>query len=237
MRKGILYGIGVGPGEASYLTLKGYRLLQEIRRIIIPVTAKGGVGTAYEIVKDWIPPDAVCIEQVYPMSYDRSVLCQAWEANAAEIGGILAAGEDAAFLTLGDPFVYSTYSYLYDAVVQKGYQAVTVPGITSFQAASARIGRPLTRGDEKLAVLTGGEDMNELEAILRIFDTVVVVKVNRVFPLIYRFLAEVNLLHHAYLVQNLGMADERVELLAAVSDPAQRLPYFTTLVIRKGCER
>ena len=45
---------------------------------------------------------------------------------------LLDGGKDVAFLTLGDPTVYSTYLYLHRKVTARGYEAEIIPGVPSF---------------------------------------------------------------------------------------------------------
>ncbi|MCK4258126.1 MAG: precorrin-2 C(20)-methyltransferase [Halanaerobiales bacterium] len=232
--KGIFYGIGVGPGYQGLLTMQGYQILQKVNVIVLPVKKAGMKSIAYEIVKDYIPTDAQILEQVYPMSYSSEVLDQAWKENTAEIAKYLDKGDEVAFLTLGDAFVFSTYSYIHQLLSKQGYNAETISGITSFQAASAKAGIPLVQGNEKLAVLPGTEDLEELEQILKFFDTVVILKVNRVFEEIYAFLERKNLLTNSYMVSNLGLKEEKIYLdIPSLDTDETKLPYLTTLIIRR----
>ena len=65
----------------------------------------------------------------------------------------LKAGKDVAFLTIGDPFVYSTYIYLLNHIKDIGYEIETVPGITSFCACASIANEHLVIGNEPLLIL------------------------------------------------------------------------------------
>lgn len=234
--RGIFYGIGVGPGNQGLLTMAGYQVLQEVKIVVVPVKKFGERSLAYQIVKEYIPEETRIVEQVYPMSYSSEVLDQAWNENQKEIAEYLSAGESVAFLTLGDPFVFSTYSYIYQYLDQQGYSTETISGITSFQAASAKAGVPLVQGNEKLAVLPGTDHLEDLERIIELFDTIVILKVNRVFEEIYSFLKERGLLCQSFMVSNLGLPEEEMYLeLSSLNEREIKLPYLTTLIIHKGC--
>lgn len=236
MEKGIFYGIGVGPGEEGLITLAGYQVLQKVELIIIPAKNINQKSRAYDIIRNIIPDDVRVLKQAYPMSSDPSVLEKAWQINQAEISQYLEEGKDVAFITLGDPFIYSTYSYIYQLLAEEGYQIETIPGISSFQALSARVGKPLVQGDEKLALLPGINDSQELEDILDLFETVVILKVSRSYKMIYQVLEERNLLDKAYLVSKLGFNGEEVKEELSSDAKGKKLPYLTTLIIKKGCE-
>ncbi len=234
---GCFYGIGVGPGKSGLLTLEGYQILQQVQVVIVPVKKVGSHSLAFEIVKPFISTDKTVVEQLYPMSYDQWRLNQAWQANQQEISSYLDEGLDVAFLTLGDPFVYSTYSYIYQFLTKKGYPGTTISGITSFQAASALAGRPLVQGEERLAILSGTDNLDELEQILELFDTVVILKVNRIFAKVYQLLAVKDWLKSSYLVSSVGMLEEQVYSDLSVLAVDEKFPYLTTLIIHKGSDR
>ena len=141
MEKGKLYGVGVGPGDPELLTKKAERVLREADVVAVP--DKGaGEKTALNIVADIVGGK----ELLYcptPMVRDRAVLDGCYEKIADDICALLDAGKVVAFITLGDPTVYSTYIYVHKKVLARGYAAELVPGVPSFCAVAARLNTSL----------------------------------------------------------------------------------------------
>ena len=148
-----LYGIGVGPGDKELLTLKAVRIIGEVPVIVVPSGKAGGRSIALEIAQDYINSNAEVIVKHFPMGTEEQEgkIYEAFQAIEEK----LKAGKDVAFLTLGDPFVYSTYIYLLKYIQEKGYLVETVPGITSFCACASIAGQPLVIGDEGLLIIPG----------------------------------------------------------------------------------
>lgn len=153
MMTGKLYGIGVGPGDPELLTLKAVRIIESCDIVIAPSAMKGGSSIALDTVRAYIPKETKRQILHFPMGADNTdeKIYQAYQI----IESYLQEGKTVAFLTIGDPFVYSTYIYVLEYFEGKGYNIETIPGITSF-CASASLGQvPLVIGDEKLLILPG----------------------------------------------------------------------------------
>jgi len=148
-----LYGIGVGPGDKELLTLKAVRILGSAEVIVVPSAMKSGKSIALETAEDYINKDAEILIKHFPMGGEEQE-GKIYEAFKA-IEEKLLEGKDVAFLTIGDPFVYSTYIYLLEHIKGKGFETETVPGITSFCACASIAGEPLVIGDEPLLIVPG----------------------------------------------------------------------------------
>ncbi len=148
-----LYGIGVGPGDKELITLKAARIIGSVPVIVAPSGMAGGKSIALEIAQDYISSHAEVIVKHFPMGGEEQEekIYEAFQAIEEK----LKAGKDVAFLTIGDPFVYSTYIYLLKYIKEKGYETETVPGITSFCASASIAGVPLVIGDEGLLIVPG----------------------------------------------------------------------------------
>lgn len=146
-----LYGIGVGPGSEELLTIKAVNILKSAKIIIAPSSKNGGDSIALQACKKYINKDAEIIVKHFPMgkSDREEKIYNAFKT----IEDYLQKDEDVVFLTIGDPFVYSTYIYLLEYINKKGYETETVPGITSFCAAASLAGEELVIGDEPLLIL------------------------------------------------------------------------------------
>ena len=134
-----LYGVGVGPGDPELMTLKAVRAIRECDVIAIPGSGQK-INAAYTIVKKAVPEveEKELAEIPMPMTRDSRKLEESHRAGTEQITAYLDQGKSVAFLTLGDPSVYSTYMYIHHRIVSRGYAAEMIPGIPSFCAAAAR---------------------------------------------------------------------------------------------------
>ena len=152
--KGIAYGVGVGPGDPEYMTLKACRLIRENEIIALPgkvpqesVAYKIAVGAVPELAeKTLVPVDM-------PIVRDREKIDAQHRAAAKLFETYLDEGKNVVFLTLGDSTIYCTFSYIQHYLERDGYTVELVSGITSFCAAAARLGVSLTEWDEPLHIL------------------------------------------------------------------------------------
>ncbi|ADH60198.1 precorrin-2 C20-methyltransferase [Thermoanaerobacter mathranii subsp. mathranii str. A3] len=197
-----LYGIGVGPGEESLITLKAVKILQKVDVVIAP-TSKGEGSIAYEIAKPYIKGDVIFME--FPMTYSKEDLKTKWEENVKKIKELLDEGKDVAFITIGDPMIYSTYIYILKGI--KDYEVETIPGITSYSAAASRLNIPIAEGNETFAVISSG-DVTEISKALDMFDNVVLMKISRRYEEIVNLLKEKRF--KGYLVIKCGHQDEKI---------------------------
>ena len=138
--KGTLYGVGVGPGDPELMTVKAIRMIRENDIIAVP-GAEVKETVAYKIAVQAVPElaDKELLPIYMPMTHDPKELEENHAKGAKALEACLDAGKNVVFLTLGDPCVYSTFSYLQHRVEADGYHTELVSGITSFCAAAARL--------------------------------------------------------------------------------------------------
>ncbi|MEG0308617.1 MAG: cobalt-factor II C(20)-methyltransferase [Clostridium sp.] len=146
-----LYGVGVGPGDKELLTLKAVKTIEMCDVIVAPSAMKGGTSIALGIAEDFITEDKEVMIKQFPMGGEdqEEKIFEAFKAIEEK----LKEGKNIAFLTLGDPFVYSTYIYLLKYIEEHGFEVETVPGITSFCASASLAQKPLVIGDEPLLIM------------------------------------------------------------------------------------
>ena len=146
-----LYGIGVGPGDKELITVKAVNRIKNVDIIVVPTATVSRESMAYNIAKDYIKEGTEVIFKHFPMGGEEQEkkIYEAYE----DIYELINKGHDVAFLTIGDPFVFSTYTYLLEHMKDKGIEVETIPGITSFCASASLVGRPLVIGDEPLLIL------------------------------------------------------------------------------------
>ena len=158
--KGIAYGVGVGPGDPEYMTLKACRLIRENEIIAVPGKVPQE-SVAYRIAAAAVPElaEKTLVPVWMPMVRDREKIREQHREAARLLETYLEKGQNVVFLTLGDPTVYCTFSYIQHHLEADGYPIELVSGVTSFCAAAARLGIPLAEWDEPLSIHPAVHDL------------------------------------------------------------------------------
>jgi len=230
--KGILYGIGVGPGDPELITLKAVNLLKDIDVVVAPRTGNKVNSTALSIARPHLRGDAEILELIFPMTDDENQLNKAWENNKEFILSLLEQGKRVAFLTLGDPMLYSTYIYVLRLLAKHPVTIETVPGITSFCAAASRAGFPLAEGDDILTIIPATCGRDKLSQAMAVSDNVVLMKVSRNTSELIEQMHLQGLSQHAVMVSKCGHPDESVQ--TDINDPSNlKSVYLSTILARK----
>ncbi len=229
---GIFYGIGVGPGDPELLTIKAMRAIEQVDVLIAPKTEKKDGSVALSIAKPYLKRDIEIVYQVFPMVKGFAEDTAAWEANKTEILGLLQAGKNVAFLTLGDPMFYSTYIYVYRLLEHEDIEIRTIPGIPAFTAIASQVGRPVVEGDDVLAVIPATANPDKIQGALAAADNVVLMKVYKNFSDIAHQLAAHGMAEQAVLVSRAGLEGEVVvdDIMAHAHD---KLNYLSTILTRR----
>ena len=230
---GTFWGIGVGPGDPEWLTVKGLRVLRSAAVVALPQNKQGQPGMAYEIVREFLSPEQKILPLALPFVRDEAILQAAWAAAARELRPFLQQGRDVVFLSEGDISFYSTFTYVARALqdLAPTLNIRTVPGICSPLAAAAAIGEPLASACEKVAILPVLDRPEELVRALEWADVVVLMKVASAYPTVWQVLAERNLLERARLAAWVG--GERQTILPNLVEAADYKPhYFSLLIVR-----
>jgi precorrin-2/cobalt-factor-2 C20-methyltransferase len=233
---GSLIGVGVGPGDPELLTIKGLRALREADHVFVPVGDTGETGRAERVVHAHLDPGRAG-RLLFALSDDASARSENWERAAREVSEPLRRGETCAFATIGDPNVYSTFTYLARTVRQyvPGATVETIPGITAMQELAARGGAVLLEGDERLALLPFTAGVNALRGALSGFETVVCYKGGSKLREVLEVAGEEERLEDATYGSRLGMEGE--EVVAASEVVGREGPYLSTLIFtRRGRE-
>lgn len=231
-----LIAVGVGPGDPELLTLKGARLIREADVVVTPIGDRSESSIAHGIIRDLVDPKRQqLLTQVYPMKKDPAEMEDSWQSSAAEVAQLVRAGKTLVFITIGDPLLYSTFLYLY-RILRADYPDIAielVPGISSIFAAAAAAGVPLGLAADRIAVLPATFEEEKLRQTLIDFDTVVLMKVHRVFDRVYELLLELGLENHGVWVRRVGSSEEEV-VTDLASLVGQQLDYLSLLIVRKS---
>lgn len=236
---GKLYGIGIGPGDPELITWKGLRRIALCSTIAVP-KSKTGEGLAMQITKEALKleyPELVkedplggkeWISLDLPMTRDEALLQKSRDQAAQIIMIRLDKGEDIAYLTLGDPTIYSTYGYIQERVLAAGYEVETIPGIPSFCAAAARLNTTLAQGEESLHIIpasqTGAEHMLDLEG------SKVLMKSGKSMTHVMEELEKRGLLESAKMVSRCGLDGE--EVYQSLVEAPKESDYFTIVIVK-----
>jgi precorrin-2/cobalt-factor-2 C20-methyltransferase len=232
VKSGVLYGLGVGPGDPELMTVKAWRIISTTP-VIAYLTANGTESTAREIAKPFIPDDIIEIKIDMPMRTEREPAMAAYDLGAAAIMEHLKAGRDVAMLCEGDPFFYGSFMYIF-ARLSDRFKTIVVPGVTSITAAAAQIGRPLSARNDVVKVLPATLDETRLRDELKTAQSTAIIKVGRHFGKVKTVLSELSLLEHAVVIENATRDNEQIRKANDV--PGDTLPYFTTILVYAGSE-
>lgn len=230
---GKFFGIGVGPGDPGLLTIKALRTLEQVDVICVPKSRNDRDSLALSVVGANLSKPFKQLELSFPMSRDRQLLEQSWSAAADAVAGELAEHKNVAFVTIGDPMFYSTYSYLL-RYLKEGYPELTtetIPGVTAMSACSSMLQLPLAEGDETLAVIPAAYGTEQLKSILSSFDNVVLMKVNKRLPEVITLLENLDISQQAYYISRCGYPDQyaTTNLKGLLG---QQLDYMSLLLIK-----
>ncbi|MFF8729770.1 precorrin-2 C(20)-methyltransferase [Streptomyces sp. NPDC015171] len=232
---GKLYGVGLGPGDPSLMTLRAVEAIAEAD-VVAYHSARHGRSIARSIAAKHLRADHIEEPLVYPVTTEttdhpggyQGAMEEFYTAAAARLAAHLDAGRTVAVLAEGDPLFYGSYMHMHKRLAHR-YDTEVVPGVTSVSAAAARLGAPLAEGEEVLTILPGTLPEEELTARLAATDAAVVMKLGRTFPKVRRALERAGRLDEARYVERATMGGERVAELADV-DP-ESVPYFAVAVL------
>lgn len=235
VKTGTLYGVGVGPGDPELITVKAFRLMKECPVIAYPRKRMGGKSYALEIVELYVnTSEKEMLGLVFPMTKDKAALDREWNKTVTLCYEHLKEGRDIVFVTEGDPNLYSTFIHM-ARLMQELHPEVpihSVPGISSFLGAAARLGIHLADGDEQVAIVPATEDRDAMKKAIIEHDTVIFIKVAKVIDMMIDLLKELNLADKASVVTKVTSPHELIwrnvrEL------KGQELEYLTLMAVRK----
>jgi precorrin-2/cobalt-factor-2 C20-methyltransferase len=239
VKHGTLYGIGIGPGDPELITLKAARLISTSKNIFVPKARTAAESVALDIARPLVGTGAKIEELLFPMTADPQELAKRWREAASRVAGVLQTGEDACFLTLGDPLLYSTYIYLLRALRQllPDLASVTVPGITAFGAAAALTDFPVGQGRQPVTIVPAADDLAAVRQALAAGGTVVLMKIGKRLAEVIDLLEREGLLGAAVFVSHATMAQQRIETdLRRLKAEGPEAGYLSIILVHAGQE-
>ena len=228
MKKGKFYGIGVGVGDPENITVKATKKLHEVDVIVLPEAKSGEGSTAFNIVREYLKPGVEQMFLEFPMIKDVEARKVFRKNNADKISEELEKGKKVAFLTIGDPMTYSTYTYVLEHIADD-VEVETIAGITSFNSIAARLNVPLMIGDEDLKVVSVNRKTDIYKEIEN-NDNLVLMKISRNFEKIKKAIIETGNKENAVIVSDCGKDNEVVYWDI---ESVEEVPYFSTMILKK----
>ena len=228
MKRGKFYGIGVGVGDPENITVKATKKLYEVDVIVLPEAKSGEGSTAFNIVKEYVKAGVEQMFLEFPMIKDVEARKVFRKNNADKVSAELEKGKNVAFLTIGDPMTYSTYTYVLEHIADD-VEVETIAGITSFNSIAARLNVPLMIGDEDLKVVSVNRKTDIYKEIEN-NDNLVLMKISRNFEKIKKAIIETGNKENAVIVSDCGKDNEVVYWDI---ESVEEVPYFSTMILKK----
>ncbi len=223
---GVLYCVGLGPGDPELITRKAARIISEARVIFFPAP-EGGTSFARSIADELFSPDVEEHPIPIPMEEEQFAALTAYTEAAETIGQFLAEDTDVVVLCQGDPFFYGSFIYLFERIDRR-FRIEVVPGVTSMTSCSAAALQPLCGRRETLTILPALLPEDELVDRLTSPDPFVIVKIGRHAGKLKRVLGRSGRIDGARYVSHASLEHQRILPLAEAPEVA---PYFSTVIV------
>lgn len=230
--EGILYGVGVGPGDPELMTLKAVRIIRECDVIGIPAREAGSC-MAYQIALKAIPEltEKTVLALPVPMTRDSDRLAKSYEEGSGKLIEELKRGRKIALLNLGDPTIYGTYMKFHERIVKQGFRAEVINAVPSFCAVAGALGIPLGMEKENIHILPGSYHPEDVE---NYDNTRILMKSGGKIEEVKQRLLQLQEAGkiRAYAVSDCGMSSQ--EICRNISDLNEQAGYFTTIIIKEN---
>lgn len=249
--RGIFYGVGVGPGDAELLTLKAVRTIEKCEYIAVAVSDAAFEMPVTEEPEDNLKETGKCSDflekcvayqiavteiprmqlkgKIYlpmPMMKDKEKLKRVHDTGTRAVEQVLKRGQNVAFITLGDPSVYSTCLYIHKRLKARGYDTRLIPGVPSFCAAAAALDEGLVENREELHVLPASYGIEEG---LKLSGTRVLMKTGKKMPYVREAVQREGF--QIRMVENCGMKQEKIYRKA--EEMPETASYYSLLIIKE----
>ena len=237
-----LTAIGVGPGDPDLLTIKAAQTIKKADIIMCPASAHDRPSIALSIIQPLLSemPKKEIVKLVFPMTKDRSVLEDTWRDNARIMGDTAMTGKDVVYVTVGDPYLYSTWIYMHRDLESNypGLDIAVIPGIVSIFTFASKVGVSIAEGAEKVAIIPSCYDLTTVREIAKNAESMVFLKDGRYFDQVLDLLKESGFPDDSVFAigQDLGTDHEIVRklTLGEATGDALTTKYFSILVVKRA---
>lgn len=236
-----LIGIGVGPGDPDLLTVKAVKAIQNADIIMCPASKVDRPSIALSVVDPLIDKskNQEIVKLIFPMTKDKEILEQTWKRNAKIMAEKVLSGKNVVYLTVGDPYLYSTWIYMHKDL-EENYPDIkisVIPGIVSMFTFASKVGISIAEGAEKVAIIPSCYDLSSVKEIAKNSETMVFLKDGRYFDQVINVLKESGFPDDSIFAigQDLGTENEIIRKLKLgdVNDDTLTTKYFSILVVKR----
>jgi len=236
-----LIGIGVGPGDPDLLTVKAVKAIQNADIIMCPASKEDRPSIAYSVISSLIDKskNQEIIKLIFPMTKDKDILEQSWKKNAKIMAETVLSGKNVVYITVGDPFLYSTWIYMHRDLKEK-YPSMSInviPGIVSMFTFASKVGVSIAEGAEKVAIIPSCYDLSSVKEIAKNSESMIFLKDGRYFDQVIEVLKESGFPDNSIFAigQDLGTDKEIIRklTLGEVNDKTLTTKYFSILVVKR----
>jgi precorrin-2/cobalt-factor-2 C20-methyltransferase len=233
--------VGCGPGDPELLTVKAVKAIKDAEVIACPTAKEGKPSIALSVVESLIDrqKNPEIVNLVFPMVKDKETLESTWENNTKVLAQKVLDGKKVVYLTVGDPYLYSTWIYLHREMQSKFPQIKisVVPGIVSMFTFASKVGISLAEGAETMAVIPSCYDLSRVKETARNCDTMIFLKDGRYFDQVIKLLKEAGFSDDSIFAigQDLGTPNEIVRKmrLGDVNSDTMTTKYFSIMVVKR----
>jgi len=236
-----LIGIGVGPGDPDLLTVKAVKAIHNADIIMCPASKEDRPSIALSVVSSLIDKskNQEIVKLIFPMTKDKDVLEATWKKNAKIMAEKVLLGKNVVYLTVGDPYLYSTWIYMHKDL-KENYPEMdisVIPGIVSIFTFASKVGISIAEGAEKVAIIPSCYDLSSVKEIAKHSETMVFLKDGRYFDQVISVLKEAGFPDDSIFAigQDLGTENEIIRklTLGEVNDGTLTTKYFSILVVKR----
>ena len=236
-----LIGIGVGPGDPELLTVKAVNAIQNADVIMCPASKEDRPSIALSVVHSLIDKskNQEIVKLIFPMTKDKNVLAETWKKNAKIMAEKTLSGKNVVYLTVGDPFLYSTWIYMHRDISENHpeIKISVIPGIVSMFTFASKVGVSIAEGAEKVSIIPSCYDLSSVKEIAKNSESMIFLKDGRYFDQVIQVLKEAGFPDNSIFAigQDLGTEHEiiRKMTLGEVNDDTLTTKYFSILVVKR----
>jgi len=236
-----LIGIGVGPGDPELLTVKAVNAIHNADIIMCPASKEDRPSIAFSVVSPLIDKskNQEIVKLIFPMTKDKDILEETWKKNAKIMAETVLSGKNVVYLTVGDPYLYSTWIYMHKDLKENypNMEISVIPGIVSMFTFASKVGVSIAEGAEKVAIIPSCYDLSSVKEIAKNSETMVFLKDGRYFDQVIQVLKESGFPDDSIFAigQDLGTDREIIRklTLGEVNDDTLTTKYFSILVVKR----